>query len=75
MHLLLLRQLALALAFASTIASPLRARGDSKPGLPYDDATTPHCSWWIDYDGSQTCEEVVEWNWLELSDFRRWVSL
>jgi hypothetical protein len=69
------RQLALALAVASAIASPLSARDDIKPGLPYDDATTPHCSWWMDYHGSQTCEEVVKWHWIELSNFRRWVSL
>lgn len=69
-----LRQLALAAAVANVASLPLHAREGNEPGLPHDDATTSSCSWWADYDGSQTCKELLDWNWIELEDFRRWVS-
>ncbi|KAH7228396.1 LysM domain-containing protein [Fusarium solani] len=67
-----LRQLALAAAVANVASLPLHAREGNEPGLPHDDATTSYCSWWADYDGSQTCKELLDWNWIELEDFRRW---
>ncbi|KAL0935699.1 LysM domain-containing protein [Colletotrichum truncatum] len=59
-------------SLASAAALRLHARAGDEPGLPHDPNTTSYCSWWIDYDGSQTCQEVLEWNWIEISDFRRW---
>lgn len=66
--------LALAAGLTSVAAAPLRTREGDEPAFPFDENTLSHCSWWIDYDGSQTCEEVVEWNWIDLKSFYRWVS-
>ncbi|KAM0335264.1 hypothetical protein ACHAQA_000308 [Verticillium albo-atrum] len=76
----MLKQLAaVAIAFqsltglAAAAALPLLdARDGAEPGLPHASDTTSYCSWWADYDGSQTCSEVLEWNWIDLKTFRRW---
>lgn len=49
-------------------------RRDATPALPYDPNTTQYCTWWIDYDGFTECEVMLEENWTNLVDFRRWVS-
>lgn len=48
---------------------------DAKPNLPYDPNTTSYCTWWIDYNGSDACKDILASNWIELVDFRRWVRL
>ena len=64
----MLKQLAAAtivaqfLGLASAAALPLQARDDAEPGLPHAFDTTPYCTWWTDYDGSQTCQEVLDFN-------------
>ncbi|KAG9191335.1 hypothetical protein G6011_09423 [Alternaria panax] len=47
-------------------------RRDGTPGLPYDENTTKECTWWIDYDGSLSCAPMLEDNFTNLQDFRRW---
>ncbi|TID07466.1 LysM domain-containing protein [Colletotrichum higginsianum] len=74
----MLKQLAAAavvaqfLGLASAAALPLQARDGAEPGLPHASDTTSYCSWWADYDGSQTCQEVLDFNWIDLKSFRRW---
>ena len=53
--------------------SRIQSRSGKTPSLAFDPATTSYCSWWIDYDGSMTCQEVLDDNWIELDAFRRWV--
>jgi hypothetical protein len=70
------KNLLLALAvglFLSTHALTIDRR-DSKPNLPYDDNTTKDCTWWLDYDKSQDCAQMLAENWIDLDVFRRWVS-
>jgi hypothetical protein len=50
------------------------ARRDSKPNLPYDPNTSKYCSWWVDWDGSKACAQMLEDEWTNDADFRRWVS-
>ncbi|KAH7400546.1 hypothetical protein DE146DRAFT_735635 [Phaeosphaeria sp. MPI-PUGE-AT-0046c] len=57
-------------ALATT--SRIQARSGKTPGLAFDPATTSYCSWWIDYDGSMTCQEVLDDSWINLDSFRRW---
>lgn len=77
----MLKQLAAAaivaqfLGLASAAVLPLQARDGEEPGLPHASDTTPYCSWWADYDGSQTCEEVIDFNWIDLKSFYRWVRI
>ncbi|CAN9317990.1 unnamed protein product [Alternaria alternata] len=52
--------------------SRIQSRSGKTPSLASDPATTSYCSWWIDYDGSMTCQEVLDDNWIELDAFRRW---
>ncbi|CAG5157188.1 uncharacterized protein ALTATR162_LOCUS4980 [Alternaria atra] len=52
--------------------SRIQSRSGKTPSLAFDPATTSYCSWWIDYDGSMTCQEVLDDNWIELDAFRRW---
>jgi hypothetical protein len=58
--------------FLSTIAFTIERR-DGKPNFPYDDKTTKDCTWWVDYDRSQDCVQLIEENWATLENFRRWV--
>ncbi|CAN9295869.1 unnamed protein product [Alternaria alternata] len=53
--------------------SRIQSRSGKTPSLASDPATTSYCSWWIDYDGSMTCQEVLDDNWIELDAFRRWL--
>lgn len=47
---------------------------DDTPQLPHDPNTSPHCTWWLDYDGTETCEEILDWNMITMAQFVRWVS-
>ncbi|KAF9876154.1 hypothetical protein CkaCkLH20_06600 [Colletotrichum karsti] len=73
-----IRQLAAAAIVAqffgltSAAALPLHARDGAEPNLPHASDTTSYCSWWADYDGSQTCQEVLDFNWIDMKAFRRW---
>jgi len=49
-------------------------RRDSTPKFPYAANTSKDCTWWVDYDGSKACEQLLEAEWTNLEDFRRWVS-
>lgn len=61
------------LASAQPKADPVSRTGD-KPGLPYDDKTTPYCNWWIDNAAGEDCEDLLlTWD-IPKSDFARWVS-
>ncbi|KAK2592632.1 hypothetical protein QQS21_009659 [Conoideocrella luteorostrata] len=63
----------LPVALAGVVRSPkLQARDGSNPGMPYDDRTTKYCSFWIDSDGSETCQSVVDLWVPSLDAFRRW---
>jgi hypothetical protein len=71
------RNLLLALVafpFLSVRALSIRRR-DVTPNLPYDPNTSKDCTWWVDYDGSQACEAMLENELTNLADFRRWVRV
>ena len=44
------------------------------PKLPYDERTTPYCTYWIDNNGQEVCEEIPEWWGISMDDFLRWVG-
>ncbi|KAH7091201.1 LysM domain-containing protein [Paraphoma chrysanthemicola] len=64
----------LALVASSSILSDALKlnRLNIRPNLPYDVNTSKNCSWWVDYDGSQTCAQMLDENWIDLESFRRW---
>ncbi|ODA80984.1 hypothetical protein RJ55_03944 [Drechmeria coniospora] len=74
-HLLGLAHIVIPLALAS-IARPapgtLQSRAGDKPGLPHDQRTTPHCSFWLDYNGSQTCAAICDVYGCSVDAFLRW---
>jgi len=43
----------------------------SKPGYPYDPATTSNCIWWYDHTGTDTCTYVLEDNYITIDEFRK----
>jgi hypothetical protein len=49
-------------------------RRDPNPNFSYDDKTSKDCTWWVDYDGTQDCAQMLLDNWATLADFRRWVK-
>ncbi|KAH7077167.1 LysM domain-containing protein [Paraphoma chrysanthemicola] len=63
--------LAASLFFASS-ALPEERQVDGYPIFPYDDKTTKDCTYWVNYDGSQDCAQMLEENWATLENFRRW---
>jgi hypothetical protein len=46
-------------------------RRDDTPQLPYGPETTPYCTWWIDNDGSSSCQDILSTWLIPLNDFRR----
>ncbi|KAK3312922.1 hypothetical protein B0H66DRAFT_644063 [Apodospora peruviana] len=62
--------LALPLVGASSV--PLRARDGDTPSLPTDPNSTKYCSWWVDNEGSETCEGLLSVWGISITDFRRW---
>ncbi|KAF1993330.1 carbohydrate-binding module family 50 protein [Amniculicola lignicola CBS 123094] len=44
-------------------------RGDT-PTLPYDPSASKYCTYWVDYTGKETCEVLLEDNFVTLADFR-----
>ncbi|KAM0323766.1 hypothetical protein ACHAQA_008703 [Verticillium albo-atrum] len=45
------------------------------PGFPTDPGVTPHCSWWLNLEGTAlepTCDEVPGFYWITREDFVRW---
>ena len=69
--------LALALAAAGTISARhvnvARGKLNMIPKFSYDPDTTKHCVWWLDNDGSWTCDAVGKAYELSMVDFQRWV--
>jgi len=58
---LLFKTLLLAFAtspFLSCYAFTVHRR-NSSPKFPYDTNTGKDCTWWVDYDGSKTCEQLL----------------
>jgi LysM repeat protein len=56
------------------VATLLAARtvlAGSKPTYPYDPNTTPNCVWWVDHDGFDTCQAIVDDNWITVDEFRQ----
>lgn len=43
------------------------------PALPYADDTTKYCVWWLDYESVGSCVDMLEANYINLEEFRRWV--
>jgi hypothetical protein len=41
--------------------------------LLYADDTTKYCSWWLDYESVSSCADLLEANFINLEEFRRWV--
>ena len=70
------KNLLLALAVSPLLSSHALTiqRRDGKPNLSYDHNTTKDCTWWVDYDGSQVCAQILQDNLTNLVDFRRWVN-
>ncbi|KAL4820370.1 hypothetical protein BDW67DRAFT_172612 [Aspergillus spinulosporus] len=65
-------QLAAVLGTSTSLVACGYVRRDDTPQLPYDPDTTPYCTWWIDYDGSSSCQNILS-DWLiSLDNFRRW---
>jgi len=44
------------------------------PRFPYDPDTSPYCSWWLNYEGNQSCDDILDSSWITIEEFRRWVS-
>ncbi|KAK1753919.1 hypothetical protein QBC47DRAFT_403313 [Echria macrotheca] len=49
-----------------------REQAGTTPRYSYDPNTTAYCVWWIDSDGTWTCEDVKDIFGLETEDFIRW---
>ncbi|KAL9941389.1 hypothetical protein D7B24_004411 [Verticillium nonalfalfae] len=64
--------LALVAGLSSVAAVSVRSRDGDKPGLPYDENTTSYCSWWLDNNGSTSCQDILDKNWIDLATFYRW---
>jgi len=48
---------------------------DVIPHFPYDPATTPYCTWWIDNDSTISCTEFLNsatYRVISITDFIRW---
>lgn len=59
-----------------SIFSPTVLAAPSRRGLtqfpPHDD-TVSTCTWFVDYDGSETCADIVKDNFITLEDLMKWV--
>ncbi|KAL1838070.1 hypothetical protein VTJ49DRAFT_3090 [Mycothermus thermophilus] len=44
----------------------------SEPGMPVLPGTSPQCVFWHDNNGFLTCEQVVEFNWITVEQFRQY---
>jgi hypothetical protein len=65
----------LLLAAAAVTTQVAARKMDSEPLFPTDPNTTPHCTWWGDYDGSGNCASFITENLvISTQDFLRWVS-
>ena len=51
-----------------------RAKQLSIPKFEYDPNTTKFCSWWIDNDGTWTCDRVETELEVSLIDFHQWAG-
>ncbi|KAL4879468.1 hypothetical protein BJY04DRAFT_220064 [Aspergillus karnatakaensis] len=58
---------------APSVASPIiQLLNSPTPNLPYDPNTSEYCSWWWDNDGTASCPEVLDQNFISIDDFIRW---
>ncbi|KAK3324512.1 hypothetical protein B0T19DRAFT_464619 [Cercophora scortea] len=70
--------LALSTGIATSTASatpPFIARRDKQNAIPkyrYDPNTTRYCFWWLDSDGSWTCDRVEREYGVSMVDFHQW---
>ncbi|TDZ23422.1 LysM domain-containing protein [Colletotrichum orbiculare MAFF 240422] len=58
--------LLLAAAATAVVARSPAAR------FPYDDNTTSYCTWWLNYEGVESCNDILDANWITIDEFRRW---
>lgn len=45
-----------------------------EPSYPPGAGTTPYCTYWIDYEGYETCQDITDFWKITMDDFMRWVS-
>ncbi|KAH8897249.1 hypothetical protein GQ53DRAFT_760418 [Thozetella sp. PMI_491] len=45
---------------------------DTTPLYPHDSNTTPYCTWWLDSDGSWTCQDVYDIYGISAAEFLQW---
>lgn len=64
----------LSAVLGSVLASGIQPRDGSTPHFPYDENTTSRCSFWLDNDGSFSCEDTLSLYGISLESFMRWVS-
>lgn len=60
---------------AAVSATRILPRDGPSAGLPYADDTTKYCSWWLDYESVGSCADMLEANFINLEEFRRWARL
>ncbi|KAH6625097.1 LysM domain-containing protein [Boeremia exigua] len=53
-------------------AARILPRDGPSPALPFADDTTKYCSWWLDYESVGSCVDMLEANYINLEEFRRW---
>ncbi|KAJ3480920.1 hypothetical protein NLG97_g7951 [Lecanicillium saksenae] len=54
------------------LATPSIEARESKPKLPFDENSTPHCTWWLDYKSATPCADILSENLITNADFSRW---
>ncbi|KAL2753126.1 carbohydrate-binding module family 50 protein [Sodiomyces alcalophilus JCM 7366] len=59
-------------ALLLTAASTCVLARSPAPRFPYDPNTSPHCTWWVNYEGTQSCEDILDTSWITMEEFRRW---
>lgn len=57
-----------------TLGAPGLGTRDSIPKLPYDQNTTPHCTWSLDYEAKVPCSDILRENLITIDTFSRWVG-
>ena len=50
-----------------------RAKQLSIPKYHYDPDTTRYCSWWVDNEGTWTCDRIETELEVSMIDFQQWV--
>lgn len=60
--------------FLAAAATSAVARSPT-PRFPYDDNTSSYCTWWLNYEGNESCDDILDTNWITIEEFRRWVGI